>query len=331
MSGYFYSAWHGFDSEEKRMAWAAAIPAAASIVGDLLSKQGASSTNAQQINADFELQQRAFNFDDSEMQKAMDYDTTMSNTAVQRRMADLKASGINPLLAAGDPASSPVASNPTGPGGSVGSLQNPSAAFGQLGGQAASAMGVAQQQNVTTSQAKAMDANAMASSAQAIETGVRAQKEAGVDSDKVRADTAEAIGRVNMQSAQTSLIHAQTAAQNAAANLDNRQSQQLDVVKSQIQAQTRNIDANTTNQQFDSILKKIAMQSNSLSVDQQRAIMPFLIQSAMNAAQNSGYQLNEAQKKSQYWGSWVGTAAPYAEGAMNLVNDLLKGFAIIAR
>jgi len=59
-------------------------------------------------------QSRQFDFESEQVQQQHDFQEYMSNTAVSRRMADMKNSGINPILAAKYDASSPAGAHGSG-------------------------------------------------------------------------------------------------------------------------------------------------------------------------------------------------------------------------
>lgn len=126
---------------------AGALSAGSSIFGGLLGASGQSATNAQQMA----MFQQQMQFNAAEAEKNRDFQKEMSSTAWQRGMSDMKAAGLNPILAA----NLGGASSPGGGAASIGgapSLGNPGDFLGRGVSSAGGAAAMAAQVKATIAQ-----------------------------------------------------------------------------------------------------------------------------------------------------------------------------------
>jgi len=199
---------------------AAGISAAAQLIGGQTSAAGAAAANSANIANSWGMwnAQRDFAFQQSQDQ--MNFQRDMSNTAYQRATADMKAAGLNPILAYQQGGASSPAGAGLGASGSVPTVQNTEGDRGRsIGAAATSALDAVRQ----VADVKNIAANNNLIKEQTEKTAAEKTK-VGVDTLKSAAETDLTKGQLanlpqllKLLVGQTSAAEASAVASNAAA------------------------------------------------------------------------------------------------------------------
>lgn len=256
--------------------------AMAALGGGLMQMAG----TAQQHIMNRENMTTAENFNAAQAQEARDWSERMSNTEVQRRVADLKAAGLNPMLAYMGQASTPSAAS-----ASVGS---PSVSAPNI------AAGVSAFAQVGVQQALARKTNAEAALTEALTP--RAQEEQGKRIESLGASASQASAAADQSRAIVGRI---------AEEIKNLTSQRglMEFQKGELSSRTDSNLASAARDRASAALTDIQSKINDMDLYQRQATIGSIIQMINNDRVRSDLGMQKAENMSDsektFWGRFI--------------------------